>query len=260
MSDDLHSQHQFSYLHEPTIGRISQAARDAERSAAFRAKIDAARKLAQGETRAGYARTTGPLSQYSWAELLERLADNEARASVRPTSRKHGRFQPQRPQGLSHLRRYLRRVRAIAHDHLLSESAACYVHECVRGSGYLVELPAEIEQPPARTGSTASAIAAHVTRTPWGSGTAANAAAYFRNRPQGGVSFADECKHAYQGALAALRAQARPLEKPDCPNCQGPVIRRTRLDGSLEWCCLSCRHSWPVFPPASPDHPPGPAA
>ena len=36
-------------------------------------------------------------------------------------------------------------------------------NECVRGSGYLVELPAEIEQPPARTGSTASAIAAHVT-------------------------------------------------------------------------------------------------
>jgi hypothetical protein len=40
----------------------------------------------------------------------------------------------------------------------------------------------------------------------------------------------------------------------------GTVTRRTRLDGSLEWFCPSCRHSWPVFPPASPDHPTGPAA
>ena len=245
-------------MHEPTIGRISQAARDAERSPVFRSKIDAARKLAGGEARAGYARTTGPLSQYSWTELLELLADNEARASVRPSSRRYGRFQPRQPQGLSHLRRYLRRVRAIAHDHLLSESAACYVHACVRGSGYLVELRPEIEQPPAKTGSTASAIAAHVTRTPWGSGTAANAAAYFRNRPQGGVSLADQYKQAYEDPLTAHREHTRPPQKPDCPSCQGQVIRRTRLDRSLEWRCLSCGHAWPVFPPTPPDQPRSP--
>jgi hypothetical protein len=260
VSDDPHSPDQFSYLHQPTIGRITQAARDAEHAPAFREKIDAARRLARGRSRAGYARTTGPLSQYNWAELLERLADNEARARVRPTSRKYGRLRPQRPQGLSHLDRYLRRVRAIAHHHLLSESAAPYVHECVRGRGYRVELPAELEQPPARTGPIASAIAAHVTRTPWGSGTAANAAAYSRNRPPGGTTLADQYTQAYEGALAALRAQARPPEKPACPNCPGTVTRRTRLDGSLEWFCPSCHHSWPVFPPASPDHPTGPAA
>jgi hypothetical protein len=43
---------------------------------------------------------------------------------------------------------------------------------------------ARIEQPPAREGSTASTVAAHIARLPsWGSGTAANYAAYRRARP-----------------------------------------------------------------------------
>jgi hypothetical protein len=160
---------------------VAWAASEAERSPRFQASIDRLRALAAGETRAGYPRTTGPLTGQAWPALEQILADASRRAQHhRPYAWKNTELATD--DGLRHLRDYLRGCRKVGRQFLGHPDTGPLVHQLVRATGYQAIVPTTIS-PPAPTGPAASNLAAHITGASWRSGATAHRQAWRRARP-----------------------------------------------------------------------------
>src|SRR5207253_9048373 len=89
------------------------AAREAERWPRFQSEIERLRRLAAGTERAGYPRTTGPLTRRGWGELEREFAEAQRLDQAdRPRAWKNTPLPT--GDGLRHLRDYLRGCRKAA--------------------------------------------------------------------------------------------------------------------------------------------------
>jgi hypothetical protein len=177
---------QSGYLRNSTTAPnnfVDWAALEAKCSRRFRGEIDRLRSLAVGASRAGYIRTTGPLSALAWEDLTQRIpALLREDQSDRPRAWRN----PQLPtdDSLRHVRDYERGVRKLARQYLGTEHAAPHVHELIAAAGYRLR-PYEGTAHPAPTGAQASTLAAHITGASWGTGATALRVAWYRaTRPR----------------------------------------------------------------------------
>ena len=160
---------------------VAWAANEAEHSPPFQSEIDRLRALAAGSARAGYSRTTGPLTARDWPTLEQihadasRLAERERRYAWR--NRDFPAF-----EGLRHVHAYLRGCGKVGRRFLGHPNTGPFVHDLVCGSGYHVSVPTEISLP-APTGPVASTLAAYITGASWGVGATAQRQAWRRARP-----------------------------------------------------------------------------
>jgi hypothetical protein len=160
---------------------VAWAANETEHSPPFRGEIDRLRALAAGSTRAGYSRTTGPLTARNWP-ALEQIFANASRSAER--ERRYAWRNRDLPafEGLRHVDAYLRGCRRVGQRFLGHPSGGPLVHDIVCGSGYQVSVPTAIGRP-APTGPVASTLAAHITGASWGVGATAQRQAWRRARP-----------------------------------------------------------------------------
>ena len=158
------------------------ASGEAQSSPRFRAAVDRLRQLAAGSERAGYARTTGPLTQKSWEDLSRTLP---ALLSQPQEERRHAWNNTDLPtdDGLRHLRDYQRGVRKTARQFIGTEDLAPRIHDLVATTGYQLE-PVNATSPHAPTQAQASSLAAHITGASWGAGATALQAGWRRARPK----------------------------------------------------------------------------
>jgi hypothetical protein len=163
-------------------GFLAWAAFEAERSPRFRRGIDRLRRLAAGDGRAGYPRSTGRLTRSSFAEL-ERALTHSARLPDQQRPRAWRNNALAAADGLRHVRNYLRGCRKLARGFLGSEQAAPLIHELVCRHGYRIQPPPE-DLAAAPTAAVASSLAAHITGASWGAGATALRQTWYRHRPQ----------------------------------------------------------------------------
>ena len=160
---------------------VAWAANEAEHSPPFQSEIDRLRALAAGSARAGYSRTTGPLTARDWPTLEQilanasRLAEQERRYAWR--NKDSPAF-----EGLRHVHAYLRGCGKVGQRFLGHPNTGPFVHDLVCGSGYQVNVPTAISRP-APTGPVASTLAARITGASWGVGATAQRQAWRRARP-----------------------------------------------------------------------------
>jgi hypothetical protein len=157
-----------------------QLAATLEPSDRFRRKIDRLRQLAQGESRRGYARSTGSLMVLSWSRVLEEreagLASNyDGRARAWDPSK----TDLATDSGNRHVALYVSMCLGAAREFFNREDAAKWVHDLVCREGYRIEVPAGAVSPPAAVGRVASGIAAYFGGT---SGATAGRETFFRYR------------------------------------------------------------------------------
>jgi hypothetical protein len=189
---------------------VDWAAVEAARSPRFRAGIDRLRRLAAGEERGRYPRSTGPLTLWSWRQL-ERAYEHRRRLAQGERPRAWRNSALPTDDGLRHLRDYLRGCRKLARTFLGSEQAAPLVHDLVARAGYRTN-PWPASAPPPPTGPHASTLAAHVTGASWGAGATANRVAWHRARP-----------HALPATFALAQEHTLSAEPP--PPCRCNVLR-----------------------------------
>jgi hypothetical protein len=160
---------------------VAWAASEAAHSPRFHPEIDRLRAIAAGKSRAGYPRTTGPLTGQAWPSLEEILANASRRAQhQRPYAWKNTELPTD--EGLRHLSDYLRGCRKVGREFLGHPDTGPLVHQLVSATGYRVIVPTTIS-PLAPTGPAASTLAAHITGASWGSGATALRQAWRRARP-----------------------------------------------------------------------------
>src|SRR5205823_2663138 len=131
--------------------------------------------------RAGYPRTTGPLSNRSWLELESAFVQaRRLEQTQRPRAWKNTPLPTD--DALRHLRDYLRGCAKLGRTMVGHERLAPQIHELVGRGGYLASAP--MPGPPAPEGAKASQLAAHISGASWGAGATAHAQAWRRARPR----------------------------------------------------------------------------
>jgi hypothetical protein len=143
-------------------------------SPAYRARIARLTALAAGEERSGYSRTTGPLTECAFIELVG-------------LARKH-----------RHVDEYVAGCLEAARLHLGHERAAGLVHEDVRRGRFPVRISGNLASAASITGPAASGLAAWQSGASWyGSSD--------ESRRRNHYVRADEYADAYRVALEKLR-------------------------------------------------------